>query len=108
MSQYREGTVSVTTGSQTVTGTSTAWLTEVAAGDLFVIQGQGIVYQVAAVPSNTQITLSANYAGTSGTGLNYVVARDFTPINNIPIINRGDFETAALLTRALAIIDGLL
>jgi hypothetical protein len=108
MSQYREGTVSVTNGSQTVTGVGTSWLAEVASGDLFVIVGQGIVYQVAAVGSNTSITLAANYAGTSGSGLSYVVARDFTPINNIPIINRGDFETAALLTRAMQIIDGLL
>ena len=108
MSQYREGTVSVTNGSQTVTGVGTSWLAEVASGYLFVSVGQGIVYQVAAVGSNTSITLAANYAGTSGSGLSYVVARDFTPINNIPIINRGDFETAALLTRAMQIIDGLL
>lgn len=108
MAQYRTGTCTVTNGSATVTGVGTSWSTEVQAGHLFVVQGTSVVYQVAAVNSNSQLQLSANYAGTTQGGASYVIARDFTPINNIPIINKGDLETAALLTRAMQIIDGLL
>lgn len=108
MAQYREGSCTVTNGSQTVTGVGTLWTGNVQAGHLFVVQGTNVVYQVAAVNSNTQLTLNANYAGTTASGASYVIARDFTPLNNIPLINKGDLETAALFTRAMQIIDGLI
>lgn len=108
MSQYINGTVSVTNASVTVTGSGTVWLTEVAAGDLFVVTANSVVYEVATVASDTSLTLTAPYAGTTASGQSYIIARDFTPLNNIPIINKGDLETAALIKRALMIIDGLL
>lgn len=108
MAQYKTGTVAVTNGSQTVTGTGTSWLAEITVGDLFIVVGDNVSYQVAAVVSDTEITLNANYAGTTGSALSYVIARDFTPLRNIPIINRGDLETATIYARAMQIIDGLL
>ena len=108
MSQYSTGTVNVTNASASVVGVGTTWTTEIAPGDLFVIVGGGVVYEVATVPSNTSLTLTAPYGGTTATGASYVISRDFTPIRNIPIINKGDLETAALIKRAYMIIDGLL
>jgi len=108
MSQYTVGSVSVTNGSQIVTGAGTLWLANVTAGDLFTIQDSGVTYQVGAVNSDTELALSANYAGVTDTNLGYVVARDFTPTHNIPLINRGDIETATIFSRAMQIIDGLL
>lgn len=108
MSQYRTGTVSTTNASQTVTGTGTLWLANVSAGDLFTVVGSGVTYQVAAVVSNTELTLNANYAGSTASTQSYVIARDFTPTWNLPIINKGDIETATLLKRAFQIIDSKL
>lgn len=109
MSQYRTGTVTVANGDATVTNTdpTSEFLTEVQGGDLFTVVGTGIVYQVASVTSDTVLELTAPYTGSSGT-FDYVISRDFTPINNIPVINAQDIEKAAILTRALQIIDGLL
>lgn len=108
MSQYNVGTVTVANGDATVTNTGASlWLTEVQAGDLFTIISSGVNYEVGSVTSNTILELSANYAGTGGT-FAYVITRDFTPLNNIPLINKGDIETATIYKRAMAIIDGLL
>ena len=60
--QYKTGTASVTNGSATVTGTNTLWLANVTASDSFTIAGDGVMYDVASVDSDTQITLSAPYA----------------------------------------------
>lgn len=61
------GTVAVTNGSSTVTGTGTAFTTQLAVGYVIYIQGMG--YTVAAIASNTSLTLSSVYAGPTGSGL---------------------------------------
>lgn len=108
MSQYIEGVVNVTNASQTVTGTDTEWLADISVGDMFTVVGTSVVYDVGSVDSDTQITLSANYAGLTATGASYAIARDFTPTHNIPVPNKKDIETATFLKRALSTIDGLL
>lgn len=105
MSQYKTGTVSVTKDSQVVTGSGTSWLSNVQAGDGFTISGSGITYTVASVDSDTQITLSANYAGADQSGAAYAVFRDFTTNHNIPEMQQGDIETATIFTRAMRTID---
>lgn len=107
MSQYITGTVDVTNASATITGTGTLWLSEIAIGDLFIVVGDGVSYEVASITNDTTIALTAPYAGTTATGASYVIARDFTPNQSIPLINKGDVETATILKRAFAIIDSL-
>jgi hypothetical protein len=64
------GTIAVTNGSATVTGTSTTFTSiGIAAGDKVSILD--VIYTVSSVDSATQITLTANYAGTNGSGLAY-------------------------------------
>jgi hypothetical protein len=106
--QYVTGTVNVINANSTVIGVGTLWKANVSNNDLFIVSGDTVSYQVANVVSNTQITLSATYAGTNANGSNYTIARDFTPIRGLPIINRGDVETAVLWKRMVQIIDGLL
>jgi hypothetical protein len=63
-------TVSVTTGTTTVTGTGTNWISTsgtITAGDKFRIDSDGTWYAIASVDTDTQLTLSANYAGSSTT-----------------------------------------
>jgi len=106
MAQYKTGTVSVVNGSTSVLGTDTLWSTEVRAGDLFTIVGTGITYEVASVTDNTTLSLTGSYQGETSSGVSYVIARDFTPIDGIPYINKGDIETAAILKRAIMQLDG--
>lgn len=101
MSQYKTGTAAVTNGSAIVTGTGTAWLANVAPGDGFTIAGTGVTYDVGSVDSDTQITLSAPYAGTTGSGLTYTVFRDFEENTGAPEMTQGDIETATVFTRAI-------
>ena len=100
MSQYSTGLSSVTNGSPTVTGTNTLWLANVTAGDSFTVAGDGVMYDVASVDSDTQITLSVNYAGVTAASAVYTIARDFTSPDNFPELTTGDIETPTIITRA--------
>lgn len=72
---YRVGTIAVTSGSTTVTGTTTAWLNQVKEGDL-IIFANGTLGEIAADPvNNTTLTLRTAYVGTTGSGQAYAIAR---------------------------------
>lgn len=62
LSPYTTGTISVSNGSPTVTGSGTSWLANVRAGDSFRGNGGGL-YIIQSVDSNTQITLTSNHSG---------------------------------------------
>ena len=106
MSQYQTGTVDVAAASQTVDGTSTLWLANVAIGDLFKVTGYDAHYTVANIVSDTELTLNAGWAGSTLFGHTYQIVRDFTPIYNIPEIWVGDKDWPYHLTQGLRIIDG--
>ena len=101
MSQYSKGTATVTNGSPTVTGSNTLWLANATASDSFTVAGDGVIYDVASVDSDTQVTLSVNYAGSTASGAVYTIARDFTSPDNFPELTTGDIETPTIITRAL-------
>jgi len=101
MSQYSTGLSSVTNGSATVTGTNTLWASNVSAGDSFTIASTGVVYDVAAVNSNTSITLSVAYAGASVSGAVYAIGTSFTVPDSFPEMSQGDIETATIFTRGM-------
>lgn len=61
-----DGTVSVTTGSATVTGTTTRFTTQVSPGDFVVIRGQS--YRVVTVVSDLDIRISPEYRGSTIAG----------------------------------------
>ena len=99
MSQYKTGTVSVVQDSAVVSGTGTAWLANVSAGDSFVMAGTGVVYDIASVDSDAQLTLTVPYKGATRSGA-YAIQRDFTA-DGIPEMAQGDIETATIFTRAM-------
>ena len=105
--QYKTGTVDVTNGSATVTGNSTAFLTNVSVGDDFLRTSDGVVYDIAAVVSDTQITLSVPYQGVTGSAVTYTIQRDFTANYGFPYLNQGDIETATITARATKEIDAI-
>lgn len=88
---YRQGTVSVTSGSTSVVGLSTFWSTQIASGDAF--QGpDGAWYEILAVVSDTHLTLATPYAGTTASGQGYAVMRGDSSLSA---------ETAQRLTELL-------
>lgn len=72
MAWYRSGTVSVTNGSATVTGSGTDWVAGVGIGEAF--NGpDGKVYEIASIVSATQLTLGSVYLGATASGQAYQI-----------------------------------
>ena len=69
---YSTGTVTVVNGSTAVTGSGTVWGDIVNEGDLFTIDDDKFYY-VAALNSDTSLTLDKPYAESSASGINYRV-----------------------------------
>lgn len=63
----RTGTVAVTNGSPTVTGTTTLFQ-QSRAGDPIYIGTDPIPYEILSITSNTVLTLATNYTGVTGSG----------------------------------------
>lgn len=79
MKEYTTGTVAVTNGSTTVTGTGTLFSTNVVAGSYFRIDtvGQGDSskwYTISSVNSSTQLTLTSAYEDAAETGVEYTIS----------------------------------
>lgn len=69
---YETGTVQLTEGSATATGSSTVWTSGMAGRKL---RCEDATYVVSSA-STTSITLSTNYAGAGGSGLTYKIYQD--------------------------------
>tara|TARA_R110000868_G_scaffold29889_27_gene111169 strand:+ start:1861 stop:6156 length:4296 start_codon:yes stop_codon:yes gene_type:complete len=79
-STYDTGTVAVTNGDATVTGTGTAFTADVSPGDRFVRDGDGVSYTVDIVTDDTHLELTENYDGATGSGLDYAITLIDTPV----------------------------
>lgn len=104
---YTTGTVAVTVGSTTVTGTTTLWNTNndfavknVRAGGKILFSGDDTVYEVSSVSADTTLTLTDAYRGTTLTAGTYTyfedeysLAADFLkPLHKTRFDSRGDIE----------------
>lgn len=108
MSLYSVGTVTVTNGSQIVTGSGTSWNTApytIQNGATFSLTGSLVGYQVGAVGSDTQLTLASPYAGPTRAGVNYWIASDFTSSLNLPLMGMNNIDPATIYNRAMQLID---
>ncbi len=82
--RYETGTVTVTNGSAVVTGAGTLWNANTKAGDFFhsgaITQTAltAVWYEILSVDSDTQITLTANYAEASLGGQLYTIRQTLT------------------------------
>lgn len=72
MAWYKTGTVTVTNGSATVTGSGTDWISGAAVGEAF-LAPDGKAYEIYAVVSATQITLGSVYLGSNASGQGYQI-----------------------------------
>lgn len=71
---YTTGTVSVTQGSTTVTGSGTTWNTLVDAGMFLQVGGSGRYYVVKSITDTTHLELTEAYEGSTGAGNAYVLS----------------------------------
>jgi len=108
--QYNLFTVSVEKGSNIVQGaTGTKFLSKVSAGNSFKVKGDPVVYQIASVDSDTQLSLSTAFAGTTAFNVPYQITTDFTPNFGLAEINIGDQDWPTHLTvETLRKIDEIL
>lgn len=72
MAWYKAGTVAVTNGSATVTGSGTAFVANVQVGDVFHGPDER-QYEIQSVNSDTQLTLASNYLGSTQSGQSYKI-----------------------------------
>lgn len=99
MTWYRTGTVAVTNGNSTVTGSGTAFVANVDVGEGF--RGpDGQIYEITDVVSNTELTLARNYNGSTASGQAYAIAPFRGRIADLLS------ETATLLLDFAAVRDG--
>lgn len=76
---YSTGTVSVTSGSATVTGSGTAWTAQMAGRILRVTDGSSLYeYRIATVSTGTSLTLEKPYMDLTGTGKSYIIGESPT------------------------------
>lgn len=75
------GTITVTNGSATVTGTGTSFLTAIRPGTVITTVGNES-YTVASVASNTSLTLTANAAGATESGVTFSLNGFGTVVNS--------------------------
>jgi len=104
MAQY-QFTANLTNGSSTVQGIGTEFTSEVQAGDLFKRVGDSAWYTVASITSDTELELSAPYAGATESSASCVITRDFTPNYNFPELDLGDVDWHDVFTFAVRKID---
>ncbi len=86
---YSTGTLAAASGSATLTGSGTSWAAaNRGRGDVITIPCPnpptctgGAHYTVLSVDSNTGITLTSAFTGTSGSGLSYLIRRQFTTLD---------------------------
>jgi hypothetical protein len=73
MTWYRVGTVSVTNGSATVTGSGTAWNVNASLGEGITLP-DGRIYEIVGIASDTSLTITPAYLGSTASGQSYAIA----------------------------------
>lgn len=76
---YETGTITVTQGSEVVTGLGTFWSSNIVPNNKIIIAGE--IYTIASVDSQTQLKLEGEYAGSTASALSYQIVR---PIYQAP------------------------
>lgn len=104
MAQYKDGQALVTFYSDTIIGVETEWLSNVSPGDLFIADGEELIYKVLEVTSDTSIILDRFYKGDTKS-TTYSITRDFTDVMKLPILFKGDKSTRQLLKYAVLEIE---
>lgn len=94
MAWYATGTISVTNGSTSVTGSGTQFITGAQVGEGLLENGQ--LYEIQSIESATSLTLAKTYLGATQSGLNYEIVPTQSLVadlaNNVSSLI-GDFQS---------------
>lgn len=101
MAWYSAGTVSVTNGSATVTGSGTAWVANAQASEGIWLP-DGRLYEIVSINSDTSLTISPNYLGTTQSGQDYRII----PVKGYPLVAAQ--QMASLISTVQGYVDGAL
>ena len=100
----RTGTITTSTGSVTVTGTGTLFLTELSVGNIIKNTSNVVIGTIAAINSNTSLTLTGN-AASNNTGIAYR-SQGVGPVDVITINSGHDITIDGIFTCASITISG--
>lgn len=113
--QIRTGTCSVENGSSIVVASAGNDWSQAGPNSLFSVpnvDGSSVLYTVATVedPEESEsgfweLHLTANYAGTTATGVAYQITKDFSPTLGLSLIAYGDTDTAILINKNLLLVE---
>ena len=84
---YRAGIVDVVSASKSIVGAGTLWEDQVAAGDLFTLDGDHF-YEIETITDDTHIVLKTNYLESSGDDQSYAIIRNFASTTNATLAAR--------------------
>ncbi len=73
MTWYRTGTIALTNGNATVTGSGTAWIANASIGE-GLIAPDGRIYEITGITSDTALTISPAYLGSTASAQSYAIA----------------------------------
>ncbi len=102
MSQYRTGTITITSGETIIMGQGTAWTTAgVVVGDSIKKKGENALYTIANVSGESQILLTSPYNGSGEISCEYQIVRDRTANLGLTEIYAGDIDWPWHLTEGV-------
>ena len=96
--QWYRGTVTVTNGSDVVTGKDTKWNLYIQEGQTFKIKDEPVIYIIKSVDGDEQLTLETTYKGETKTDYEYQVTRGFTSTMQLGGIFVGDKDIQQHMT----------
>jgi len=108
MSNYSDGVIAITAGSDMISGVGTSFLKNIKINQYLVLNGLPFVFRIKAVINDTNFQIVAPIPGLTGNsliGIGYAVCSDFTPNISLPLSSPNDLDSLALIGRALNIID---
>lgn len=98
--QYTTGTVTVTNGSATVTGSGTVWTSALHLRSFIQFQASNDWYEITAVAGNTSMTISPVFGGTTASAQTYTITKVFYSLGTDvhKLIDVRQFSTPQKLT----------
>lgn len=87
---FNEGTISVTNGSNSVTGTSNSFGADSKVGDVLLVNNAGSFYlhEVERILGPTKVNLSKRYSGPTDASASYYLIRNFTNSTNFDLMKK--------------------
>ncbi len=106
MGKYSDGTISITGGSDLVTGQGTKFKAYVSAGSALLIWGLSTPFTIIEVIDDTTLRIDAKIAGVNTLySLSYAISDHFTPALDMPLLAPDSINTQVQMVRALETLD---